>query len=171
MLVTLPIVEPHWSKIMLYITLLSDLLCGIVSHSIFTLFSLILVWGWNTPVIWPDLQSRGVTENCIVYDGHRLWFSSFRLWFHPVGGYHVWYFALILEHIVFSSPASPNNEAHVEACNFVVLATTWTSGSVWSSIVLCIIPSFSALATYKVSKFKMPTVLVYSSFFVTNAMM
>ncbi len=26
-------------------------------------------------------------ENLVVYDGHRLRFFSFRLWFHPVGGY------------------------------------------------------------------------------------
>ncbi len=42
-------------------------------------------WGKSEPVC--RLQLTDSTENRVVYDGHSLQFFSFRLWFHPVGGY------------------------------------------------------------------------------------
>ncbi len=56
-------------------------------------------WGKSEPVC--RLQLTDSTENLVVYDGHRLVFFSFSLWFYPVRGYQKKKIQSILEHICF----------------------------------------------------------------------
>ncbi len=70
---------------------------------------------------------------------------------------NVWYFELILEHIVFICHTAPSNVTHVSAVISCV-RNDFKSLLVWSSVIQCMVPSSSA-SIYKVGKCMMPNVL------------
>ncbi len=98
-------------------------------------------------VISPDLQS-GEQESvcrfeltdfiviCLVYDGHSRNFLASDydpIWLEEIK--HVWYFQLILEHILFSFVTHLLTTRDTLLSEFVVIGTILNSGSVWSSVV------------------------------------
>ncbi len=83
-------------------------------------------------------------ENHILYDGHAL---SFRLWFPSVVIYQT---GLIFSADLFSFVTSHDTFL----CEFVVIGKTLKSGSVWSSVVYCVMVSFHLwLLTVKSEKY------------------
>lgn len=90
-------------------------------------------------------------ENCVVYDGHRLIFFYESVQLEDIK--HVWFFELILEHIVFICHAFPSNEAHVCAS---LLCSEWLE----SLFLSCLVHDAQFLfeTIYKVCKCMMPSV-------------
>ncbi len=100
-----------------------------------------------------------LTENHVVYYGHRLRFFSFRLWFHPVGGYQTC--------LIFSADFKIRMFSFVmrflaTRCTFprefIAIGTNLKLCCVWSSIVVYD-DRFSFVTIYKVDKCMMPSVL------------
>ncbi len=95
-------------------------------------------------------------ENRVVYDGHRLWRLSFRLWFYPIGGYQTCSMSWtdLKKNIVFIFHASPSNKVRVSAwvccvrniirikdqfcfgINFQILFIVWCCQHLWAVLLL-----------------------------------
>jgi len=75
-----------------------------------------------------------ISQKITVYDGHRLRFLRFRLWFHPCGGYQTYCFHLSCTLLLGE---------------FVVFRT-------WCDMIVCC-PFFS-VTIYTVGKYQMPSV-------------
>ncbi len=67
------------------------------------------------------------------------------------------YFELILEHIVFICHTAPSNATHASAV-ICWVQNDFKSLLVWSSVIQCMVPSFS-VSIYKVGKCMKPNVL------------
>ncbi len=93
-------------------------------------------WGKSEPVC--RLQLTDSTENRVVYDGHRLRFFSFRLWFYPVRGYQTCLiFSADFRTHVFSFVMRLLATRPTFLREFIVIGTTLKSGSVWCPVLLC----------------------------------
>lgn len=92
-------------------------------------FALCLSRCWLSKVRAYKLVLTNFTENHIVYDGHRSWFHSVR-WCQTC----LIFWVDFKMHWVFICHATPSHEWKF-LCEFVVFGVTWTSSSVWFSII------------------------------------
>ncbi len=97
-----------------------------------------------------------LTENLVVYYGHRLRFFSFRLWFHPVGGYQTCLiFSADFKIRMFSFVMRFLTTRCTFPREFIAIGTNLKLCCVWSSIVVYD-DRFSFVTIYKVDKCMMP---------------
>lgn len=101
-------------------------------------------------------QVTDFIENYVVYDGRFKKFF-FKLWIHPVWGFQTclifWdLFRTQYTHCFFFIWHAYNTYTiHINEFlrEYVVFGMTWKSGSMWSSVIYCMMPSFSLLPVTK----------------------